>query len=199
MRNEKSERRKRKLDDRKRRERERLAAVARRAEFPEFVFDDTHADPEFAAVVRGAVEKFDFSELPAVEQTAFKIVRRQGAAVAINTLRAAMEAVRAEQPENAYAQLGDIAWTLTTGELVFDHIPETARQQFFPQNDFRTFHVGTFKGKPARMAAFYAFPKGAKKAAALLHLHGGGHRHTNPSRPKHHNQLLHPSNRSNGK
>ena len=39
-----------------------------------------------------------------------------------------------------------------------------------------TFHVGTFKGTPARLAAFYAFPKGAKQAAALLHLHGGGQR-----------------------
>ena len=39
-----------------------------------------------------------------------------------------------------------------------------------------TFHIGTFKGKPARMAAFYAFPKGAKKQPALLHLHGGGQR-----------------------
>ena len=39
-----------------------------------------------------------------------------------------------------------------------------------------TFHVGTFKGKPARMAAFYAFPKGAKKVPGLLHLHGGGQR-----------------------
>lgn len=42
-----------------------------------------------------------------------------------------------------------------------------------------TFHVGTFKGKPARMAAFYAFPKGAgagEKLPGLLHLHGGGQR-----------------------
>jgi hypothetical protein len=39
-----------------------------------------------------------------------------------------------------------------------------------------TFHIGTFKGKPARMAAFYAFPDGAKRTAALLHLHGGGQR-----------------------
>jgi dienelactone hydrolase len=39
-----------------------------------------------------------------------------------------------------------------------------------------TFHVGTFRGTPARMAAFYAFPKGAKRVAALLHLHGGGQR-----------------------
>jgi dienelactone hydrolase len=39
-----------------------------------------------------------------------------------------------------------------------------------------TFHIGTFKEKPARMAAFYAFPKGAKKLPGLLHLHGGGQR-----------------------
>ena len=39
-----------------------------------------------------------------------------------------------------------------------------------------TFHIGTFKGKPARMAAFYGFPKHAKKVPGLLHLHGGGQR-----------------------
>jgi dienelactone hydrolase len=39
-----------------------------------------------------------------------------------------------------------------------------------------TFHIGTFKGKPARMAGFYGFPKGAKKLPGLLHLHGGGQR-----------------------
>jgi dienelactone hydrolase len=39
-----------------------------------------------------------------------------------------------------------------------------------------TFHVGTFKGKAARIAAFYAFPKGEKNLPALLHIHGGGQR-----------------------
>lgn len=39
-----------------------------------------------------------------------------------------------------------------------------------------TFHVGSFKGKPAQMAAFFGFPKGAKKVPGLLHLHGGGQR-----------------------
>jgi cephalosporin-C deacetylase-like acetyl esterase len=36
------------------------------------------------------------------------------------------------------------------------------------------YHVGVFKGAPARVAAFYAFPKGAAKLPGLLHLHGGG-------------------------
>lgn len=39
-----------------------------------------------------------------------------------------------------------------------------------------TFHIDKFKGEPARMAAFYAFPKVAKKLPGLLHLHGGGQR-----------------------
>jgi dienelactone hydrolase len=39
-----------------------------------------------------------------------------------------------------------------------------------------TFHIGTFKGTPARMAAFFGFPKGAKKLPGLVHIHGGGQR-----------------------
>lgn len=39
-----------------------------------------------------------------------------------------------------------------------------------------TFYIGTFKGTPARMAAFYAFPVGAEKLPGVLHLHGGGQR-----------------------
>ena len=39
-----------------------------------------------------------------------------------------------------------------------------------------TFHIGTFKGRKARMAAFYAFPQSKDKLPGLLHLHGGGQR-----------------------
>jgi len=39
-----------------------------------------------------------------------------------------------------------------------------------------TFRIGTFKGKLARMAAFFAFPKGGQGLPGLLHLHGGGQR-----------------------
>lgn len=38
------------------------------------------------------------------------------------------------------------------------------------------YRIGTFKGAPARMAAFYAFPKGGSRLPGLLHLHGGGQR-----------------------
>ena len=36
------------------------------------------------------------------------------------------------------------------------------------------YKVGVFKGKPARVAAFYAIPKEAKALPALMHIHGGG-------------------------
>lgn len=39
------------------------------------------------------------------------------------------------------------------------------------------FLIGTFKGKPARLAAFYGHPEGLKeKVPAVMHIHGGGQR-----------------------
>lgn len=39
-----------------------------------------------------------------------------------------------------------------------------------------TYSIGTFKGTPATMAAFYGFPTGGKKLLAVMHMHGGGQR-----------------------
>lgn len=39
-----------------------------------------------------------------------------------------------------------------------------------------TFHIGNFKDKPARMAAYFGFPKQVQNLPGLLHLHGGGQR-----------------------
>ena len=36
------------------------------------------------------------------------------------------------------------------------------------------YQVGVFKGLPARIAAFYVFPKGGTKLPAILEMHGGG-------------------------
>jgi pimeloyl-ACP methyl ester carboxylesterase len=36
------------------------------------------------------------------------------------------------------------------------------------------FTVGTLKGKPSRMAAFYGFPTGSRNLPAILDIHGGG-------------------------
>jgi hypothetical protein len=36
------------------------------------------------------------------------------------------------------------------------------------------YFIGSFKGKPARMAAIYGFPEGAKgKVPGVMHIHGG--------------------------
>ena len=40
-----------------------------------------------------------------------------------------------------------------------------------------TYHIGTFKGRPSRMGAYYAFPQDAEgKIPAILQMHGGGQR-----------------------
>ncbi|MGB2823492.1 MAG: acetylxylan esterase, partial [Phycisphaerae bacterium] len=36
--------------------------------------------------------------------------------------------------------------------------------------------IGTFKGRKARMACFYGFPKGGRNLPAVMHMHGGGQR-----------------------
>jgi len=36
--------------------------------------------------------------------------------------------------------------------------------------------IGTFKGKQAKMAAFYGFPTGRKNLPGVMHMHGGGQR-----------------------
>lgn len=78
-----------------------------------------------------------------------------------------------------------------------DEVPKTVKElfaDFDPQKDsidakvvrdwekdgivyrYVTFHIGTFKEKPARMAAFFAFPVGGENLPALLQIHGGGQR-----------------------
>ncbi|MCA9174947.1 MAG: dienelactone hydrolase family protein [Planctomycetales bacterium] len=39
-----------------------------------------------------------------------------------------------------------------------------------------TYAIGAFRGKPARMAAFYGFPTDGTKLPAVMHMHGGGQR-----------------------
>ena len=41
---------------------------------------------------------------------------------------------------------------------------------------YLTFHIGTFKGRASRLAAFYGYPKDNEQLPGLLHLHGGGQR-----------------------
>lgn len=90
--------------------------------------------------------------------------------------------------------LGFLCLPATTARAEAPRTVETLWSDFDPRRDpldsqlvrewdedgirFRyvTYHIGTFKGAKARMAAFYAFPRGGKKLPALMHMHGGGQR-----------------------
>lgn len=137
MRNSKAERRKKKLAERERRDRSYRTELARRAEFPEIVISDAHADPAFAAAVRGAVAKFDFRGLPPFDQEVYRRMRRDGIVQTLHDLKLMMAVVRATQPDNPAGRVADMAWLFRTGEVILRSIPESDRERFFPVNDFR--------------------------------------------------------------
>lgn len=137
MRNEKAERRKKKLHERQQRQRSHRAELARRAEFPEIVISDAHADPAFAAAVREAVAKFDFRSLPPFDQEVYRHMRRDGFGRTLYELQSAMADVRATQPDHPAGRLADIVWQMRTGEFILRGMPEADRVRFFPVNDFR--------------------------------------------------------------
>lgn len=137
MRNKKAERRKKKLEVRDRRDRSYRAELARRAEFPEIVISDAHADPAFAAVVREAVAKFDFRSLPPFDQDIYRQMRRDGIGRTMYELQLAMAEVRATQPDHPAGQLADFVWRIRTGEFILQGMSEADRLRFFPVHDFR--------------------------------------------------------------
>jgi len=91
----------------------------------------------FVALVKDALQKFDFAELPKVDQNTFRLMKQHGANYAKETLQQAMAEIRKKNPEIPYAQLGDILWILNLGEAIFGKIPEKQRAQFLPINDVR--------------------------------------------------------------
>lgn len=142
MPNKKAERRQKTLLERTKRAKLHKDKLTRRAEFPEFVFDNKYADPDFAAIVCTAVGKFRFEELALFEKNIYKIMRKQGAKAALNTLSLAMIKARDKGADTPAAHLGDIIFTLNTGEIILNHISEEDRKRLFPQNDFRIFTIG---------------------------------------------------------
>src|SRR5260221_7747155 len=135
MRNDKAERRKKKLAERKRHESEQARRIAARAQFPDIVFDERFAETEFAAVVRKAARRLDFRALPVIEQTAYRLMRAQGALAALEYIRREMAESRANNPGDPFGDIGDVSWTLTAGQQIFDAIPSPDRARFFPFND----------------------------------------------------------------
>jgi hypothetical protein len=137
VRNTKAERRKKKLEVRERRQRSYRAELARRAEFPEIVISDTHADPVFAAAVRETVAKFDYRSLPSFDQELYRQMRRDGFGRTMYELQLAMAEVRATQPDHPAGGLADFVWHIRTGEFILQGMSEADRLRYFPFHDFR--------------------------------------------------------------
>jgi hypothetical protein len=137
MRNTKAERRKKKLHERERKQRSLRAALARRAEFPEIVISDAHADPAFAAAVRAAVAGFDFRRLPPFDQEAYRQMRRDGIGRTLYELRQAMADLKATHPGHPAGQLADLVWQMRTGEFILREMSEADRGRYLPLHDLR--------------------------------------------------------------
>jgi len=98
----------------------------------------------------------------------------------------------------ASAALATLPWLGSKLAFATDGVPQSVRElwaDFDPREDpleveiirewkedggvyrYVRYLIGTFKTKPARMAAIYGFPESAKeKLPAVLHIHGGGQR-----------------------
>ena len=142
MNKNKDQRRKDKLAARGKRVREHDAARKLRSLFPEFVFDESEADPEFASIIKEAVRQFRFSELPAFDQIAFKDMKESGAAYALSIIRLAMNESQNDGVATPYATHGDFLWQLTLGEIIFSKVPESDRENFLPMNNVRFIYQG---------------------------------------------------------
>ena len=107
----------------------------RRAEFPDFRYQEKHGNPEFVAIVKEAIRRFDFAELDKVEQSAFRMMKQFGRAYALAALEKNMRKLQEEGVDDAYIASADLQWLLSVGHAVFSHIPEDVKRSFLPMND----------------------------------------------------------------
>lgn len=139
------------LKKRKRREldntRRKLAEHQRRREYerrrrnrlhyPEFRFDTTHADAEFAALVKAAVATINFEDgtvFPFWHRELYQILKRGGTrAMRDQLLSMKLMAAEAGQP---VGKLPDLYFLFTLGQTVLNRIPESDRERYLPLNDF---------------------------------------------------------------
>ena len=116
---------------------ERALEIKRRhrAEFPDFVFREEHGNPEFVAIVKEAVQRFDFAELEKIDQDVFRIMKKFGAERALASLKNVMRKFQEEGADDIYVNLGDTLWFLSLGHAIFSHIHDDVKRKFLPMND----------------------------------------------------------------
>ena len=162
MKNNKAQRRKKKLDEKSKSKLAHEDALKLRSLFPEFVFDETEsqADPAFVELIKNAIRQFRFSELHDMEQTAFKDMKKVGAAYPTEMIRRAMEENQSKGVQTPYSTHGDFLWWVSVGNAIFAKIPEADLTEFLPINNVRFLYRGT-----AIVVQFYSL---------LSHKHKGG-------------------------
>ena len=107
----------------------------RRAEFPDFVFREKYGNPEFVAIVKEAIGRFDFAELDKFDRNAFSMMKDFGAEHTWAAIKNNMRKLRKEGVSNKYTDLGDILWGAGLGHAIFSHIPDDVKHRFLPMND----------------------------------------------------------------
>ena len=107
----------------------------RRAEFPEFRYREKHGNPEFVAIVKDAISRFDFAELGKTEQIAFSMMKEFGAEHALAAIQKNMRKLQEEGKNDAYIASADLQWLFSVGHAVFSHIPDDVKRRFLPMND----------------------------------------------------------------
>ena len=106
----------------------------RRAEFPDFVFQEEHGNLEFAAIVKEAIRHFDFAELNEVEQNAFRMMKQFGAKHARAALKNVMRKLQEGGADDVYVVSADLLWLCSVGHAIFSHIPDDVKRSFLPMN-----------------------------------------------------------------
>ena len=107
----------------------------RRAEFPDFRYQEKHGNPEFVAIVKDAISRFDFAELGKTEQIAFSMMKEFGAEHALAAIQKNMRKLQEEGKNDAYIASADLQWLFSVGHAVFSHIPDDVKRRFLPMND----------------------------------------------------------------
>ena len=97
-------------------------------------------------------------------------LRTAGATLALAGFHAS--AFAADIPQNVHELWADFAEMDRATPLDVEVLKEWEQDRITCR--IIRYQVGVFKGAPSRVAAFYAFPKGATKLPAILNMHGGG-------------------------
>jgi hypothetical protein len=133
MKNHKADKRRKRLDHKL----QWQAEKHRRAQYPDFIFDEREGNSEFMELVKAAVRCFDFSEVSPGEQRAFRDMKERGFGAVLNVLQAGMRMAQQIDPENREAKIADIIWVINLASIVLRKIPEAELRRHLPFNDAR--------------------------------------------------------------